>query len=76
MHYFKNRLTVNQIKYCHLRPKPYTQYEKPIPNRRWIIYSTIVGASFGTGLIYYFSRPESERRFIRVTLGGITRFIR
>ncbi|CAH1390994.1 unnamed protein product [Nezara viridula] len=75
-HYCKNRLPINQIKSFHLRPNASTKYEKPKSNRRWIIYSTIVAGSFGTGLVYYYSRPESERRFIRVTIGGIARFIR
>lgn len=75
MHCCRNRLTINQIKSFHPRPTTCT-HEKPINNRRWIIYSTLVAASFGTGFIYYFTRPESEKRFIRVTFGGITRFIR
>ncbi|XP_066903963.1 uncharacterized aarF domain-containing protein kinase 5 isoform X3 [Halyomorpha halys] len=76
-HCYKNRLPIKLVKSTfYLQPKACIKYEKPKTNRRWVIYSTVVATSFGAGLIYYFSRPESERRFIRVTLGGITRFIR
>lgn len=73
----KQLLSNNKIKRNSFCKNIFTNTDTHYKSKNRKIYAALIGAATcASGTLYYFTQPEKERRFIRVTLGGIVRFVR